>query len=108
MRKKDILAGEWDKLEGFGDGKRFTTRRCIDCEGEFITEVQTLKKYKNYIGEWKEWKVTECGLSSSRDEIFDYINFQVKGVIKYVEESKGVYKKVKEIRENNARDGENI
>lgn len=106
MRKNTILSLDWDKIEGWGDNKKFTTTRCSECDGEFITEVQTLKRFRNCIGEWEEWRITECGISSSKDEIFDYIDFQVKGVIKYVEESKGVYKKIKEIRETNSDDAE--
>lgn len=99
MRKSVIVSHDWDKLEGLGENKRFTTTRCTECDGEFETVVEHYKNFRNIYGEWSEWRVVEIGYHASKDELFDYVNFVVKEVKKYVEEKKGVYQKIKEIRE---------
>jgi len=102
MKKRDIISLDWDMIIGFGDRKRFTCTRCTEVDAEFCVEVQELKRYRNFMGEWEEWKVVECGYSSSKDEIFDYIDFVVKGVVKYVENSKNTYKEIKTLGEIDA------
>lgn len=95
MRKRDIINCNWDKLEGFGENRKFiATKINNEVDATIMVEVWHYKTYKNMYGRWQEWRIFECGLSCEKSEIFDYINFEVKGVKKYVKKENNEYEEI--------------